>query len=371
MDAKTITAAVCREFGKPLEIEEVLLSAPGLEEIEVAVEAVAICHSDISYADGDWGGALPAVYGHEAAGRIRAVGDGVGGLAEGDPVVVTLIRSCGRCPSCAEGAPTRCESPPGPDAPLRTKDGGDLHQAMACGAFAERVVVHRSQVAPIPGDMAMDAACLLACGVITGVGAAVYAAGLRPGQDAVVIGAGGVGLSAIQGARLAGARRIVAVDLSESKLEDARAFGATDAVLATGDKPWRAAKAALGGGAHAVLVTAGAAKAYDEAPRYLAAGGRIVMVGMPATGAFSSYEPANFAALSQGMAGSKMGNVVIARDIPWMIDMYRQGRILLDELISRRWRFEEINDAIADTRAGAARRNVIVMDSPASGGAAP
>lgn len=359
---KTIKAAVCHEFGTPLVVEDVHLRAPEQNEVEVALETVAICHSDISYADGAWGGSLPAVYGHEAAGRISALGDGVTGLAVGDPVVVTLIRACGQCPSCGAGRPTGCETPfDGDHGALSTADGGTLHQAMACGAFATDVVVHHSQVVKIPEGMAMDAASLLACGVVTGVGAVVNAAQLRAGQDVVVIGAGGVGLNAIQGARIAGARRIVAVDMTEDKLADAKAFGATDGVLASQDKPWRAAKAAMGRGADAVLVTVGAARAYDEAPRYIAGGGKVIMVGMPATGAQSTYEAANFAAAGQSMVGSKMGDVVIRRDIPWMIDLYGQGRLKLDELISNRWTLDQINDAIADTKTGNARRNVIML----------
>ena len=358
----TIKAAVCHAFGAPLVVEDVHLRAPLMGEVEVDLHAVAICHSDITFADGGWGGSLPAVYGHEAAGLISALGEGVSGLGIGDRVVVTLIRACGHCPSCCAGRPTGCETPYDGDAgPLSMPNGGKLHQAMACGAFAERVVVDQSQVVRIPGDMAMDAASLLACGVITGVGAVVHAAGLRAGQDVVVIGAGGVGLNAIQGARIAGARRIVAVDMSADKLEAAREFGATNGVLATEEAPWRAAKAAMGRGADAVLVTVGAAAAYDQAPRYLAGGGKVIMVGMPATGAESRYEAVNFAALSQNMIGSKMGNVVIKRDIPWMIDMYGQGRLKLDELISKHWTLAQINEAIADTRSGSARRNVILL----------
>jgi len=358
----TIKAAVCHEFGAPLSIEDVHLRAPEAGEVEVDLDAVAICHSDITYADGGWGGSLPAVYGHEAAGRVRALGPGVTGLAIGDPVVVTLIRACGQCPSCAAGRPTGCETPyDGDHGPLSMPDGSKLHQAMACGAFAEKVVVHHSQVVKLPEGIDMAAASLLACGVITGVGAVVNAAHLRAGQDVVVIGAGGVGLNAIQGARIAGARRIVAVDMSEEKLATARDFGATDGVLATQEMPWRAAKAAMGRGADAVLVTVGAARAYDEAPRYLAGGGRMVMVGMPHSGAESHYEAANFAATGQAMIGSKMGETVIRRDIPWMVDLYGQGRLKLDELISNRWPLDRINEAIADTRAGSARRNVIVF----------
>ena len=362
---KKIKAAVCHTFGEPLVIENILLRAPALGEVEVAIDAVAICHSDISFADGGWGGSLPAVYGHEAAGRVAAVGEGVTGLGVGDSVVVTLIRACGGCASCASGSPTLCETPyDGDKGPITMVDGGKLHQAMATGGFAEAVVVDQKQVVKIGSDIPKDAASLIACGVITGVGAVVNAAGLRAGEDVVVIGAGGVGLNAIQGARIAGARRIVAVDMSPEKLDVAKEFGATDGVLATDDKPWQAAAKAFGGkGAEAVIVTVGAIPAYDQAPRYLGNGGKVIMVGMPHSGANSTYEPVVLAALGQGMVGSKMGDVVIQRDIPWMVDLYSQGRLKLDELISGRWSLEQINEAIADTKSGAARRNVIVFNA--------
>ncbi len=357
-----IKAAVCHEFGQALTIEDVELRAPVGEEIEVTLKAVAICHSDISYAEGAWGGSLPAVYGHEAAGVISAMGDSVRGLNIGDPVVVTLIRACGHCGNCCAGEPTICETPyDGDHGPLKTRDGGKLHQAMACGAFAEKVVVSQTQVVKLPQDMPLDAASLLACGVITGVGAVVNAAQLRAGQDVVVIGAGGVGLNAIQGARIAGARRIVAVDLSQDKLDIARNFGATDGVLGTDATPWTVTKNILGRGADAVFVTVGAIQAYDQAPRYLARGGKLVMVGMPPSDQTSKYSPDMIASVQQHMLGSKMGNVVIARDIPWMIDLYQQGRLKLDELISNRWSLEQINEAIADTKSGSAKRNVIMF----------
>ncbi|XDA97208.1 Zn-dependent alcohol dehydrogenase [Sulfitobacter sp. LCG007] len=361
---QTIKAAVCHAFGKPLVVEDIRIRAPEADEVEVTLSAVAICHSDISYAEGIWGGSLPAVYGHEAAGRVSAVGYGVRGFSVGDKVIVTLIRACGACPSCASGKPTNCETPyDGDHGPITTADGGKLHQGMASGAFAEKVVVSQSQVVRIPEDMPLDSASLVACGVITGIGAVVNAANLRAGQDVVVIGAGGVGLNAIQGARIAGARRIVAVDMSEAKLAIAREFGATHGFLATAQTPWKEAREALDGrGADAVIVTVGAIPAYDQAPRYLGRGGKVIMVGMPHSGGMSSYEPVILAATGQGMVGSKMGDVVIQRDIPWMVDLYQQGRLKLDELISGRWKLDQINEAIADTRTGGARRNVIIFD---------
>ncbi|WP_343117313.1 Zn-dependent alcohol dehydrogenase [Ostreiculturibacter nitratireducens] len=357
-----IRAAVCHEFGKPLVIEEVELRAPEAGEVEVTLSACAICFSDISYLDGGWGGTLPAVYGHEASGHISAIGPGVTGHKLGDPVIVTLLRSCGTCPTCGTGHPSRCETPYDRDhGPLKTVDGGILHHGLKTGAFAEKAVVHASQIAPLPEGIPMDAASLLSCGVITGVGAVVNTGQVRPGEVVVVIGAGGVGLNAIQGARIAGASRIIAVDMTEAKLAAAKEFGATDGVLATEEKPWSMARDIAGRGADAVFVTVGAIPAFDTAPRFLAPGGRMVMVGMPHSGAMSTYEPVIIAALAQSMIGSVMGDTVLARDIRWMVDLYQQGRLKLDELISGRWSLDQINEAIADTRSGAARRNVIVF----------
>jgi len=357
-----IRAAVAHEFGHPLSIETVNLRAPDAGEVEVTLEACAICHSDISLMDGGWGGTLPAVYGHEAAGKISAVGTGVTGYALGDTVIVTLIRACGDCIPCSSGKPVACATPVKMDGPITTTQDGPVQQGLACGAFAERVVVTPNQLAHIPADMPMDAACLLSCGVITGVGAVVNTAQLRVGQTAVVIGAGGVGLNAIQGARIAGASKIIAIDMLEDKLEVAMEFGATHGVLASGEKPWQTVRKITDGHmADAVFVTVGAIPAYDTAPRYLASGGRVVMVGMPHGGEKASYAPDMMAATGQGIIGTKMGDVVLKRDIPWMIDLYQQGRLKLDELVSGRWTLAQINEAIDDTRTGAARRNVVLF----------
>lgn len=358
---REIRAAVCHSFGEPLHVETVHLRAPGPGEVEVTLAACAICHSDITYAEGGWGGDLPAVYGHEAAGRVSRVGAGVSAYAEGDRVLVTLIRSCGTCAACASGRPTLCTAPPALPPALTLPDGRPLVQGLNCAAFAERVVVHASQLAPLPSAIPLDAAALLSCGVITGLGAAVNTAAIRPGEVVAVIGAGGVGLNAIQGARLAGASRIIAVDVSEAKLATAREFGATDGVLALDPKPWSAARKIAGRGADAVMVTVGAISAYETAARFLAPGGRLVAVGMPHSGARASWEPVILAATGQRIMGSFMGDTVLARDIPWIADLCAQGRLKLEALISGRWTLDQINKAIADTRSGAARRNVIIF----------
>jgi len=358
----TIRAAVCRSFGAPLTFETLTLRDPGPGEIAVTLEAVAICHSDISYIEGAWGGALPAVYGHEAAGRVTALGPGVTKVAPGERVLVTLIRSCGTCPDCASGRPVYCTGKEPRAAKLTDATGAPVHAAMECGAFAEKVIVDQSQIAPLGEAAAPHFACLLACGVPTGVGAVVNTARVRPGDTVVVIGAGGVGLNTVQGARIAGAARIVAMDLEPAKLADALSFGATDTILATEDEPWvRLAEITGGKLADHVFVTVGAIPAYDAALRLLAPRGTAYAVGMPPSGALSAYEPVIIAALGQGLRGTKMGDVVLSRDIPWMVDLYAQGRLKLDELVSRQWPFEQINDAIANTSAGQARRNVLIF----------
>lgn len=345
-------------------VQDIALAAPKIGEVAVKLAACAICHSDILYAQGAWGGHLPAVYGHEASGHVSAVGEGVSDYDIGDTVLVTLIRSCGTCVSCSGGHPARCET--GVDrvhGPLSTLDGAPIEHGLQTGAFAQSVVVDHSQLAKIPTDMPMDAACLLSCGVITGVGAATNTAGIEPGSSVVVIGAGGVGLNAIQGAAICGASRIFAVDLSQEKLDAAKEFGATHGVLASAEKPHRIVRKLNGGrGVDYVLVAVGAIPAYQSAARYLCVGGTVVMIGMPPSGATIAVEPVMVAASSHTMIGSNMGDTNLGRDIPYLIDLYQQGRLKLDELVTRRYRLEEINEAIADTVAGNARRNVIVFD---------
>lgn len=357
-------AAVCHEFGKPLVVEDVNLRAPQGGEVEVKIKACAICHSDILFAQGAWGSTLPAVFGHEAAGHITALGAGVHGYAVGDAVLVTLIHSCGQCVCCSQGQPARCETGVDRDnGPLTTKEGGVLQHGLQTAAFAEMAVVDQSQIAKIPDDIPMEAACLLSCGVITGVGAATNTAKIKPGSSVVVIGTGGVGLNAIQGAAICGASKIIAVDLSQDKLDAAMEFGATHGVLGSVEKPHNVVKALTGGrGADYVLVTVGVAGVYQNAPKYLCIGGTLVMVGMTPSGDKVTYEPVMVAASSQVMMGSNMGDTMLSRDIPYLVDLYKNGRLKLDELVTRRYPLEQINDAIADTVAGNALRNVIVFD---------
>lgn len=359
-----IKAAICREFGKPLSIEEIEIGRPGPGEVLVDVKACAICHSDISFAEGAWGGTLPAVYGHEAAGVVAAVGAGVEGFGNGDHVVVTLIRSCGHCHYCNQGSRVMCEEvfPLDRDSPITTHDDTPLVQAMRTGAFAEKVVVHQSQIVKLPKDVPFAEASLLACGVITGYGAVVNTAKVRPGHAIAVVGCGGVGLNSIQGAAIAGASMIVAIDLDDGKLEAARSFGATHAINPAREKASEIIRELTASrGVDFVFVTVGAKPAFDRAFDYITKNGSVVIVGMPPSGVMAEYDPGTLAAWNQKIVGSKMGEATIAVDIPELIEHYRAGRLKLDELVTARYPLEQINEAIAAVNAGKALRNVIVF----------
>ena len=359
-------AAVCRAFGAALVVEDVALDPPGPGEIEVEVAACAVCHSDIIYAAGGWGGTLPAVYGHEAAGVVAGAGEGVSGFEVGDHVVVTLIRSCGRCPACARGTLVTCETrfPLDAKSPLRGADGHPLVHGLRTAGFAERVVVDASQAVVIPKALSLDSACLLACGVITGFGAVTNTAAMPPGAAVAVIGAGGVGLNTIQGAAIGGARIVVALDIVDAKLEAARRFGATHALRA--DRPGaveEVRRLSGGRGADYVFVAAGARSAVQQAFDMAARSSAVVLVGIPPAGVTVEIDPGGIASDNQRVLGSKMGGARIREDIPRLIALYQAGVLKLDELISGRYPLEQINEAIASVKRGDALRNVVVFRS--------
>lgn len=360
-----VRAAVCRALGQPLVIEEVALAPPGPGEVEVRIAACAICHSDVAFLSGEWATSLPAVFGHEAAGVVERVGDGVRSIAPGDRVVVTLIRACGRCRCCQQGHRVTCETsfPLDKRSPLASPlDGTLLHQGLRTAAFADRVVVHASQVVGVEPGIPLEVAALLACGVITGLGAVTNTARVPPGASVVVVGCGGVGLNAIQGARLVGADLIAAIDVSSVKLDAAINFGATNGIDASSEAPEAAVhRLTRGRGADYVLVTVGAARALEQGLAMLAPGGALVIVGMPADGVRISIDPGALASRGQRILGSKMGSTSIQTDIPHLVGLYQQGRLKLDQLITGRYPLDAINDAIATHQRGEALRNVIVF----------
>lgn len=358
-------AAVCREFGQPLVIEDIVLGSVGQNDVHVKLKACSICHSDVSFADGIWGGQLPAVYGHEGAGIVQAVGSAVNDYAVGDHVIVTLIRHCGDCHYCSDDVEVLCEGEfeLSAQSPISNSAGETLVQAMNCGAFAEEVLVHESQLQKAPKDMPFDVASLLACGVITGYGAVAHASNLREGQHAIVIGCGGVGLNSLQGASLKGAASVIAMDLDEDKRKLALGFGATHSIdPRDADAIDQVMKITGGRGADVVFVTVGVKAAIDSAQSFITKNGTVVIVGMPSSDTRGDYDPGTMAAWGQKFIGTKMGNSVIAVDIPELLSHYEKGEYKLDELISGRFKLEDVNKALDEVRSGKAIKNVIVFD---------
>jgi len=357
-------AAVCRAFNEPLVIEELTLEAPQAGELVVDVKACAICHSDITYIDGGWGGALPALYGHEAAGVVSAVGPETPGVQVGDHVVVTLIRACGQCFYCSRGDRVMCETtlPLSTREPIKDASGAAVAQMMNVGSFAEQVLVHHSQIAVMPKDVSFSVASLLGCGVITGVGAAINTTKIKPGESVVVIGTGGVGLNCIQGAALSGANPLIAVDVNDAKLEASKEFGATHGINSKTQDVAAEVKALTNGRmADHVLVSVGVGSAIEQGIGLMGKGAETVIVGMPPSGVTTTFDPSWIAADSQRIIGSKMGSAQTPADIPQLVGLYRGGRLKLDELVTKEYPLEEINEAIAAVKRGEALRNVVVF----------
>ncbi|MGA7670557.1 MAG: Zn-dependent alcohol dehydrogenase [Nitrolancea sp.] len=358
-------AAVCYEHGQPLVIEEVSLDAPKQGEVRVRIGAVAICHSDVHLIRGEWGGMVPVIAGHEAAGVVEAVGDDVTLVRPGDHVVVSLLRSCGRCFFCQRGEPFLCEGTFAlrTETRLHTTSGDPIIQGISTAAFAEQVVVDQSQLVRVSRDLPLDCASLLACGVITGVGAAVNTGQVRPGSSVAVIGVGGVGLNAVQGASLSGANPIIALDVLDQKLEAARPFGATHGINALDqDALEKVRELTSGRGVDYAIVAVGSTAAAEQAVALTRRGGTVVIAGMPHADASLQLPVFRFVGSGKRILGSSMGSTRLSVDVPRLVGLYQQGRLKLDELISQRYPLDRINDAIEAMETGQSLRNVIVID---------
>jgi Zn-dependent alcohol dehydrogenase len=357
-------AAVCYAFGQPLVVEEVDIDPPQAGEIKVRLTATAICHSDVHLIRGEWGGDLPVVAGHEAAGVVEAIGPHVTLAQPGDAVVVSLLRSCGRCEACAIGRPHLCEGQFAlrTESRLRNKRGEALQHGTRTAAFAEYAIVDQSQVVQVPSDMPLDRAALLACGVITGLGAVVNTARVRPGQSVAVIGVGGVGLNAIQGAALCGAHPIVAIDRLDTKLAAGRAFGATHTINAAEQDAVAELKKLVGRrGVDYAFVTVGHPSAVAQALGMIRQHGTVVIVGIPPEGTTVALPIGSLVLNERRVIGSFMGSTRLRIDIPRLVELYRHGRLKLDELITGRYPLEQINEAITIMESGEVLRNVIVF----------
>ncbi len=364
----TVRAAVLYGFGEAVRIENVELRSPGPDEVLVKIAASGVCHSDLSVQRGKLPFPPPLVLGHEAAGILEEVGKNVVGLAPGDHVVLAWVANCGRCHYCISGEMHLCDAVMQATATegeaIFSCNGTAISRLAGIGSFAERTVVRASAAVKIPPQVPLDRACLVGCGVMTGVGAAINTAAVKPGQTVAVLGCGGVGLNVVQGAALCGASRIIAVDLSTAKLEQARRFGATDTIDASSTKDVPAAIRTLTGnlGVDHAFEVVGTPALVTQAFHSTKRGGKTVVVGVMGIDEQFSL-PGTFLVLEgKTIVGSLYGSANVQRDMPRLIDLYVRGRLKLDELVSRRIRLDEVEDALVAVDRGEVTRSVIVFD---------
>ncbi len=360
-------AAICYEVNKPLVVEDgVNVAPPGKGEVKVHVAATAVCHSDLHFLSGEIPSPLPGLAGHETAGYIDEVGEGVTALKPGDTVVIgTVTSGCGHCYYCTIGARHYCTERDAFMKPKHTnKDGTPLAlMAGPVGGFVEYTTVPQELVTRIPADMPMDRAALLACGVTSGFGAVVNRAKVKAMSSVVVVGTGGVGLNSIQGAAFSGAYPIIAVDILDSKLETARQFGATHTVNITKEEdPVKAVTDMTGGrGADYVFVTVGKVEAIRMGFSMGGPMSMIVVVGL-AGGNLASIEALELVFTEKILTGCGGGSLRSSIDIPYLISLYQAGKLKLDELITGHYPLERINEAVASLEKGEAIRNIITFD---------
>ncbi|HYA53752.1 MAG TPA: Zn-dependent alcohol dehydrogenase [Streptosporangiaceae bacterium] len=363
-----MTAAVLGGVGQKLQIGEVELAPPRDGEVLVKIAASGLCASDLNAIDGKRTLApFPLVPGHEAAGVVARTGPRVTRLKVGDAVVMSIVPSCGDCPACVRGRRNYCQAAGHAmsrgglldGSPRLSRNGEPLHHFLTVSSFAQYAVVPESGAVAIDARMPLDRAALISCAVLTGVGAVRNTARVRPGSRVAVFGCGGVGLNAVQGARLAGAARIVAIDLTGEKLGLARRFGATDVVHAGQEDPAGAIHRLMGGVDYAFEV-AGREQAVQHAWSSLDVGGEAVVVGLMPQRATVTLSAGGFVN-EQVIRGCYFGSAHLQRDVPALVGDYLAGNLLLDELITRRIGLEELNDAFDALRAGEGARSVLVL----------
>jgi S-(hydroxymethyl)glutathione dehydrogenase / alcohol dehydrogenase len=362
-----ISAAVFRKVHEPLTVETVDIDKPWGREVLVRTVATGVCHSDLHVVDGNGRFPLdrPFVLGHEGAGIVEAVGADVTTLRPGDHVVACLSGFCGTCPQCLSGHPNVCTGgivARAEDATPRLSQGGKPFRSFAAiGSFAEKMLLHENSLVRIDPDLPLDRAALVGCGVLTGVGAALRSAGLQAGQTVAVFGCGGVGLSIVQGARIGGARQIIAVDQFDSKLEMAKAVGATHTVNSTQDDAVKAVRALTRGlGVDHAFEAVGIASLCRQAIESLAVRGTATIVGVLPPDATIEF-PWMAIRPECKVQTSRMGSNQFRTDIPNYLDFYRQGRLDLDSMISRRGRLDDVNEAFRAMKAGEVARTVLMF----------
>ena len=358
-------AAVLRGINQPLEIEDVSIDKPGPREVLVRTTAVGVCHSDLHFQNGSYLYPMPAVLGHESAGVVEQVGSDVRYVQPGDHVITCLSVFCGHCEYCLSGRPALCtkvDTRRGRDEPSRlSKNGETVHQFLDLSSYAEQMLVHENAIVKVTSEIPLDRAALIGCAVTTGLGAVFNTAKVEPGSTVAVIGCGGVGLNAVQGAAMAGAGRVIAVDVLESKLDLARRFGATDAVNAGGGDTVAAIKEMTSGGVDYAFEAIGLKQTAEQAWDMLKNGGTATVIGMIPLGTKIELNGVDFL-FEKKIQGSSMGSNRFRTDMPKYVDFYLKGKLNLDDLVSRRIQLEQVNEAFAALEKGEVARSVILMD---------
>jgi Zn-dependent alcohol dehydrogenase len=365
-----VRAAVLPGPGRRLEVEELALRPPGPGEVLVRMGASGVCRSDLHQADGDWDDPGPMVLGHEGAGRVEAVGPGVRTPEAGDPVALNWFYPCRECAGCRSGRPWTCSGNtafadrlPGGRTALRRADGTEVLSMLALGTFADRAVVPAAAAVPIPDDVPVEVAALIGCAVTTGIMSVLRAGAVTPGSSVVVIGLGGVGLSAVLGAVLAEAASIVAVDRVEEKLAPARELGATAAFLAADDtrETRKSIREAAGGRPDVALDCIGLPATAELAVEVVGPGGTAVLVGIPALGERASFDVGRLIDRSVRIVGANYGWAIPEEDFPRLAGLYREGRLPIDRMIEERIALGDVNEALDALRRGKGLRRVIVF----------
>ena len=359
-------AAVFHGPKLPLSIEDVELDKPQDREVLIKTVASGVCHSDLHFVDGFYPYPAPAVLGHEAAGIVEEVGRQVTYVKPGDHVICCLSVFCGYCAKCMSGHPNLCSNKQATqrdpkDKPRISQKGKLVNQFLDISSYCEKMLLHENAVVKIREDLPLDRAALIGCGVTTGVGAVLNTAKIEPGSTVAVFGAGGVGLAAIQGARIAGARKIIAVDKFEGKLAMAKRLGATDTVDASSSDPVDEIRKLTGGGVDYSFEAIGLKSAAEQAFNALKPGGTATVIGMIPVGQKVEIDGYMFLT-ERKLQGSSMGSNRFRIDMPNYIDFYMQGRLNLDDMISRRGKLEDVNDAFRAIKAGEVARTVLMFN---------
>ena len=359
-------AAVLYSHGEPLKIEDVDLAPPNAGEVKIKIAATGVCHSDLSVRNGTLFFPVPCVPGHEAAGVVTEVGDGVTKVKEGDHVIVSWIPSCGECWHCTHGEPIHCQDVHDRHGFMRDRTsrlsaaGMPLFHGTDAATFAEEAVLSDTAVVKIDDDVPLEVAALIGCGVSTGVGSVLNAAKVEPGSRVAVIGCGGVGLNVIQGARIAEAERIFAIDVVQSKLDAAKKFGATDVIDASKDSPATVVRNLTDGvGVDYAFEVIGNTATIEQAIEMIRRGGSAVLVGVAPFGEQVSITPAILTLTGRNILGTYFGSIVPERDFPKMVELWRDGKLDLEGLITERGGLEDINSAFEAMEGGRVLRTVI------------